>query len=136
MGKKRKKGWSSDGDDEESESIFTNNPFLEGMSEWMDSPEGQRCRELDDALADLLEKLGLDIKERLLIWPDKSRLTLKQSVQRIREQHPAFSHNEIEEALIDWIELGFDLPETLSEAQRDELDTLACHWVDTLRAAK
>jgi hypothetical protein len=135
MGKKRKPSWSSNGD-EEGDSIFANNPFIEGMFEWMDSPEGQRCREIDDALANLLEKLDLDIKERLLIWRDKARLTLDQSVQRISKLHPGFSHDEIRDAIIDWIELGFDLPETLSDAQRDQLDGLACQWVDALRAAK
>jgi hypothetical protein len=41
MGKPRKKSWSSNGDEEEGDSIFANNRFLEGLLEWMGSPEGQ-----------------------------------------------------------------------------------------------
>jgi hypothetical protein len=45
-------------------SIFANNPFIEGLFEWMDSPEGEKHREIYDALSKLLEDVHLDARER------------------------------------------------------------------------
>jgi len=95
-----------------------------------------------DVLWDLLEDVQVDAKQRQLIWPGakraarKERLDLDQSVQRIQKLHPAFSRDEVEEFLLDWIDMGYD-PENYSQAQLDELDTLTERWVaDHLRKAK
>jgi ABC-type Fe3+ transport system substrate-binding protein len=109
MGKPRKKSWSSNGDEMEGDSIFANNPFLEGLLDWMGSPEGQQHIELSDDLWVLLEDVQVDAKQRLLIWPDAERLTIDQSVQRI-------------------LETGYD-PEDYSQEQLDELDKLTERWV-------
>lgn len=37
------------------QSIFDNNPFLDGFFEWMDSPEGERATEVLDTLLDLMD---------------------------------------------------------------------------------
>src|SRR6266567_4126182 len=37
------------------DSIFEDNPFVDGFLEWMGSPEGQQCIEAHDVLWDLLE---------------------------------------------------------------------------------
>ena len=47
MGKKRRQP--------SEQSIFDDNPFLEGLFEWMDSPEGERATEVLDALLDLMD---------------------------------------------------------------------------------
>jgi hypothetical protein len=47
MGKPRKKH-------PEEDSIFANNPFIEGLFEWMDSPEGEKHLEIYDALSKLM----------------------------------------------------------------------------------
>ena len=96
-------------------SIFANNPFLDGIFEWMDSPEGQQCIELRDVLWNLLEDVLLDAKQRKLIWPDAERLDLEQSIQRVQKKYPDFPRDEVEEFLLDWIDMGFD-PENYSEA--------------------
>ena len=49
------------------ESIFANNPFIEGFFEWMDSPEGEKHLEIYDALSKLLEDVHLDARERKVI---------------------------------------------------------------------
>jgi len=117
-------------------SIFANNPFIEGLFEWMDSPEGEKHREIYDALAKLLEDVHLDARERKVIWPDARRLDIERSVQRIQKLYRDFPRGEIEEFMIDWIDMGYE-PENYSPAQFDELDSLTERWVaDHLRNAK
>jgi len=133
MGKPRKKSWSSYGDEDEAEeSPFANNPFLEGLLEWMGSPEGQHNIEISDNLAVLLEDVQVDVKQRLFIWPDAERLTIDQSVERIQKQHPDSSREEILEFLFFWLESSYD-PENYSQKQLDELDKLTEQWVKDCR---
>ena len=101
MGKPRKKH-------PEEESIFMNNPFIEGLFEWMDSPEGAKHLEIYDVLSKLLEDVHLDARERKVIWPDAERLDLEQSIQRVQQKYPDFPRNEVEEFLLDWIDMGYD----------------------------
>ena len=60
MGKQRK--------EHPQDSIFASNPFLDGLFDWMDLPEGQQCIAVRDVLWDLLEDVQLDAKQRTLIW--------------------------------------------------------------------
>ena len=99
MGKQRR--------EQPQDSIFGDNPFVDGFLEWMGSREGQQCIEIHDVLWDLLEDVQLDAKRRQLIWPDakrsarKQRLDLDQSVQRIQKLHPGFPRGEVEVFLLD-----------------------------------
>ena len=128
MGKQRR--------EQSQDSIFANNPFVDGFFEWMGSREGQQCIEVYDVLWNLLEDVQLDAKQRKLIWPDAEPLDLDQSVQRIQKLYPDFSSDEVEEFLLDWIDMGYD-PDNYSQAQFDELDKLTEKWVaDHLRKAK
>lgn len=110
------------------DNIFANNPFLEDLLEWRDSPEGEQFAELSDALCDLMENVQLDAKQRKFIWPGGERLDLDQSVQHIQKQHPAFRRDWIEEYLIAWVEMDY-APEHYSQAQLDELDRLTARWI-------
>ena len=117
------------------DSIFVDNPFVDGFLEWMGSREGRQCIEVRDVLWDLLEDVELDAKQRHLIWPDAERLDLVQSIQRIQKLYPDFPGDEIEEFLLDWIDMGYD-PENYSQAQLNELDSLTERWLaDHLRNA-
>ena len=100
MGKQRK--------EHPQDSIFANNPFLDGLFDWMDSPEGEQCIAVRDVLWDLLEDVQLDAKQRKLIWPDAEPLDLEQSIQRIQKEYPDFPRDEVEEFLLDWIDMGYD----------------------------
>ena len=118
MGKPRK-------EHPEEESIFANNPFVEGLFEWMDSPEGERHLEIYDVLAKLMDDVHLDARNRK-----------EQSVQRIQTLYRDFPRDEIEEFIIDWIDMGYE-PKNYSPAQFDELDSLTERWVaDHLRKPK
>jgi len=128
MGKQRR--------EQPQDSIFANNPFLDGLFDWMDSPEGQQSIEVRDVLWNWLEDVQIDAKQRKLIWPDAERLDLEQSIQRVQKKYPDFPRNEVEEFLLDWIDMGYD-PENYSQAQLDELDSLTERWVaDHLQKAK
>lgn len=117
------------------DSIFADNPFLDGLFEWMDSPEGQNSIAIRDALWDLLEGVQLDAKKRKLIWPEAEPLDLEQSIRRVQKEYPDFPRDEIEEFLLDWIDSY--APENYSQAQLDELDSLTERWVaDHLRKKK
>jgi hypothetical protein len=128
MGKQRR--------EQPQDTIFADNPFLDGLLDWMGSPEGQQCIALRDVLWDLMEHVQLDAKQRKLIWPDAEPLDLEQSIQRIQKEYPEFLRGQIEEFLLNWIDMGYD-PQSYSQAQLDELDSLTERWVaDHLRKAK
>jgi hypothetical protein len=132
----RTSSWVSNAGKQPQDSIFANNPFLDGLFEWMDSPEGQQSIEVRDVLWNLLEGVQLDAKQRKLIWPNVERLDLEQSIERVLKKYPDFTRSEVEEFLLDWIDMGYD-PENYSQAQLDELDSLTEQWVaDHLRKAK
>jgi hypothetical protein len=77
MGKKRKQA--------SEKSIFENNPFLDELVEWRDSPEGERSMEVFYTLSDLMEDVRLDAKQRKFVWPDVERLDLQQSIEHIQK---------------------------------------------------
>jgi hypothetical protein len=128
--------WRKQNADDSEDSIFANNPFLEDLLEWRDSPEGQQFSEFADTLCDLMEGVDLDAAQRRFIWPDGTLLDLNQSVAHVQKKCPDFRRDWIEEYLIDWMEMDY-APEHYSQAQLDELDRLTAQWVaDHLRRAK
>lgn len=70
--------------------VSVDKPFVDEISDWIDSPEGELWTEVCDALEDLLKGVWLDAKRRQFIWSDAERLDLDQSVQRIHKQYPDF----------------------------------------------
>jgi hypothetical protein len=128
--------WRKQNADDSADSIFANNPFLDDLLEWRDSPEGQQYAEFADVLCDLMADVHLDAAQRRFIWPDRKLLDLDQSVAHIQKQYPDFRHDWIEEYLIAWIDMDY-APEHYSPAQLDELDRLTAQWIaDHLRRAK
>jgi hypothetical protein len=128
--------WRKENANDSGDSIFANNPFLEDLLEWRDSPEGQQFAEFADALCDLMEDVHLDAAQRRFVWPDGKRLDLNQSIAHIQKQYHGFRRDWIEEYLIDWIDMDY-APEHYSRAQLDELDRLTAQWIaDHLRRAK
>src|ERR1700719_1921764 len=70
------------------ESVFEDNPVINGFLEWMDAPEGQQSIEALDLVFDALEHAGVDAKQRRIVWGDGKRLSIEQSVERIHAAHP------------------------------------------------
>lgn len=82
-------------------SIFENNPFIEGLFEWMDSPEGQLSDEVRDLAWQSLQNVDVDASDRKLVWDDGKRLSIDESVQRIHREYPEFPLDLIEDHLSD-----------------------------------
>jgi len=111
---------------------FEDNPFVDGLLDYMGSPEGQLSIEVSDTLWALMENVQLDARRRELIWSDgdPQRLSLEQSMERIQNAYPHFPPERIKTFLISW--LGNYAPEGYSPEQLDELDQLTEPWIDEL----
>ena len=105
------------------------NPFVDGLLDWMDSPDGQLAIEMIDELFETLAPVDVDAKARKLIWPDGKRLSIDVSVQRIHADYPQFPSDRIEDKVISWLEGGY-APEHYSQEQLDELDRLTEQWIE------
>ena len=110
-------------------SVWESNPFIDGLFEWMDSPRGLLSDEVREATWHRLEKVDVDATDRKLIWEDGKRLSIDESVQRIRGDYPDFPVELIETHLIAWLEMEF-APKSYSREQLDELDRLTEKWVN------
>jgi hypothetical protein len=110
-------------------SVWENNPFIDGLFEYMASPEGQLADELREVTWQILEKVDVDAVDRKFIWEDGRRLSMGESVQRLYAEFPEYPVDLIEGRLITWLESVF-APESYSQEQLDELDRLTEAWVD------
>ncbi len=64
---------------------------------------------------------------RKVIWADGERLSIEQSAERIRAEHPDRPRELIEISLCSW--LDHRVPESGSERQINELDRLFGPWI-------
>ena len=110
-------------------SVWENNPFIEGLFEYMDSPRGQLADEVREVTWQILETVDVDAAERTLIWEDGRRLSIDESVQRIHAECPEYPVDLIEGRLISWLEMEFT-PKDYSQEQMDAMDRLTEEWVD------
>jgi hypothetical protein len=104
------------------------NPFIDGLVEWMDAPQGQQSIEALDLVFDALEHAGVDARRRKIVWADGKRLSIEQSAERIHAEHPGVPRDLIETHVLGWLE-GC-APESYSERQLEELDRLIEPWLD------
>jgi hypothetical protein len=111
------------------ESLFDNNPFIEGLMEYMNSPRGQLSDEVREVTWQILEEVDVDAADRKLIWDDGKRLSIDESVQRIHQEYPEYPVDLIEARVVSWLEMEFT-PEVWTQDQMDELDRLTEEWVD------
>ena len=111
------------------ESLFDNNPFIEGLMEYMNSPRGQLSDEVREVTWQILEEVDVDAADRKLIWDDGKRLSIDESVQRIHREYPEYPVDLIEARVVSWLEMEFT-PEVWTQDQMDELDRLTEAWVD------
>ena len=107
---------------------FENNPFLEGFSDWMDSPEGDLSREVSENVWELLDTVSVDARNRKIIWDDGTALDIQACIERIRSAFPNFPPPLIETHLLAWLESGF-VPESYSPEQLQQLDGQIERWL-------
>jgi hypothetical protein len=104
------------------------NPFIDGLLEWMQAPEGQQSIEASDLVFAALADAGVDARQRKIIWRDGKRLSIEQSAGRIHAEHPGVPRELIETHVLGWLESC--APESCSERQIEELDRLIEPWLD------
>ena len=104
-------------------SIFENNPFIEGLFEYMESPRGQLADEVREVSWPLLEDSDVDAVDRKIDWEDGKRLSIDESVQRIHRECPECPVEMAETHLVSWLEIEL-APECYSRKQLDESDRL------------
>jgi hypothetical protein len=109
--------------------LFEDNPFIDGLLEWMDAPEGQQSIEALDLVFDALEHAGVDARQRKIVWADGNRLSIEQSAERIHAEHPGIPRDLIETHVLGWLENC--APDSYSERQLEELDRLIEPWLDS-----
>jgi hypothetical protein len=109
------------------------NPFIDGLLEWIDAPEGQQSIEVLDLVFDALAHAGVDARQRKIVWADGKRLSIAQSVERIHAGRPDAARDLIETHLLGWLESC--VPESCSERQLEELDRLIEPWLDDYERA-
>ena len=107
---------------------FEDNPFVEGLLDWMDSPEGQDSIEALDLVFDELDHADVDVRQRKIVWTDGKRLSIEESVERLHVDHPDISRDLIEDHVVGWLENC--APESYSERQLEELDQLMEPWLE------
>jgi hypothetical protein len=108
---------------------FEDNPFIDGLLDWMASPEGQLSIEAGDIICSMLEHADVDAKKRKIVWEDGQRLSITESARCIHAEHPHLPLNLIETHVVEWLLQDF-APETYSREQLDELDRLTEKWTD------
>ena len=104
------------------------NPFIDGLLEWMQAPEGQQSIEASDLVFAAPAGAGVDARQRKIIWRDGKRLSIEQSAGRIHAEHPGVPRELIETHVVGWLESC--APESCSERQIEELDRLIEPWLD------
>jgi len=108
------------------------NPFLDGLTEWMDSPQGQLAEEARDTIWPLLDAAQIDASRGVIIWPDAQSLDIQQTVHRIHEDYPHLAEALIEDKVIAWLEMAY-APENYSPKQMDELERQIDRWIKNHR---
>ncbi len=107
---------------------FENSPFLEDFSDWMDSSEGQLSREVSETVWDLLDTVGVDARNREIIWHDGTALDIAGCVQRIHVTFPDLPLQLIETHVLSWLECGF-VPQGYSQERLEQMDGLIERWL-------
>ncbi len=107
---------------------FEDNPVIDGIVEWMDTPEGQQSIEASDLVFAALAHASVDARQRKIVWADGKRLSIRQSAARIHAGHPDIPRELIEIHVVGWLESC--VPEAYSERQLEELDRLIEPWLD------
>ena len=101
--------------------------FWNDFSEWLGSSEGVKSMETCDFVFNALNGASVDPSERRIIWPDGERLSIGQSVERVRKDS-GFDGQAILSHLIGWLQMEYK-PDKLDEEQMELLESQIESWV-------
>ena len=108
------------------------NPFLDGLADWMDSPEGQLNDEARETVWPVLDAAQIDAQGQQIIWPDATPLNIQQTVQRLYESYPHLGEALIEDKVIAWLEMEYS-PDDYSPKQMQQLERQIDRWIKSHR---
>jgi hypothetical protein len=112
-------------------SVFEDNPFVEGLFDWMASPEGILFEQIRELAWQMLEPVTVDTNKRELLWEDGQALNIEQSAQRINETvepGQGVTGELIESEIIGWLEMAH-VPDGYTDAQLEEHELKVATWV-------
>ena len=112
--------------------VFESNPFVEGLFDWMASPEGILFEQIRELVWQMLEPVTLDMNKRELLWEDGQALSIEQSAQRINETvepGQGVTQELIESEIIGWLEM-VHVPEGHTDAQLEKHELKVATWVE------
>ena len=101
--------------------------FWDDFSQWTDSSEGVESMEAMDFVFNALDGASVDPYEKIIIWPDDKRLSIEQSVERIRSDS-GFDGQVVLSHLIGWLQMEY-IPEGLDEDQMEPFENQIETWV-------
>lgn len=102
--------------------------FWDDFAEWGDSPEGVESAEALDCVFNALDDAGVDPSERKILWADGERLSIEQSVERIKKDS-GLNGKVILSHLIGWLQMEY-APEGLDEGQMEQFENQIESWVE------
>jgi len=102
--------------------------FGDDFSEWVGSTEGVKSMDALDCVFNALDGAKVDPFKRRIIWPDGERLSIDQSVERIRKDS-GFDNQAILSHLIGWLQMEYT-PEGFDEAQMERFENQIESWVE------
>lgn len=86
--------------------------------------------EIEQALFDVLDALeqaSVDARDRRIIWPDGTRLSIEEVARRIHSESGG-SLDLIQSHVVGWLEMSYE-PEGLDEDQMEEFERLIELWI-------
>ena len=101
---------------------------LARLFEWLDTEEGMISAKANENVAEALQGAALDVKERRIVWPDGRRLTIDQTVRRIRKK-TVIDFHVIETHVMCWMEMRF-APKGLSRKQMETFEIQLSQWIE------
>jgi hypothetical protein len=99
------------------------NPFLDGLGQWLDSPEGELAEEAREVVWSLLDTAQIDVEHGTITWPEAKPLDIQQSVRRLHEDHLHLTEALIEDKVIAWLETEYAPDNDSSEQWTSSNDT-------------
>jgi hypothetical protein len=102
--------------------------FLGDILDDLDSEENQLAFEVQGVLQELLTHVDVNATSREITWEDGQILSLRDSIHRLAKERPRYPFDMFERQFIVWLE-HFP-PESYSQAQLDEYETLSDRWLD------
>jgi len=104
-----------------------NEAFPDGLLQWLFSPEVDIYDQAIYAVSDSLKGSSVDPDQRVIVWSDGKRLSIKQTARRI-QRRSKLPLSQIECYVVGWLENVYE-PQGLTEKQMERFESLIEDWV-------